>query len=218
MVEGLDQAAVHDVIRPEQIERAGDVLVRQAFFQDGGQVLDAPLDEPFGLERLRIELAVDELRPAEEEGVRQEQLQIDQGLGPGFPGLFPEVLRDLGEQGFDGLEVVVVRIQPVLGNEAQGVQVGRGLRESESVEDPGREEIPGPVEIGQDLGAAERDVPAIDGPGGPGRTDPGLKHVSSRIDRRDRRSQRNPAGGEQDDRAERDQTENRGRRFQTHGP
>ena len=134
------------MLRPEGIEGRGDVLVRQPLFQGGGQVLDAALDGPLRLNGLRVDLAVDEVRPAEEEGVGEEHLQVHQGIGSDLVALLSLACPDLGDQGFDGRQMIVRGVQPVLVDETKGGEKGRGIGQGEAVVDPGRAEIPGPVE------------------------------------------------------------------------
>ena len=120
--EGLSQSLVDRGLRPQGGEGPGEVDGPQARLQDGCQVLYAALDEPFRLDGLGIDLAVNEVRPAEEEGVGQEHLQVDERLGTDLPRALPHGGPDLREQGLEGREVVVLGVEAVLGDLAQGVE------------------------------------------------------------------------------------------------
>ena len=170
--EGSFQPLINGVCRSQGVEGAGDIVRRQAVFQYGRQILVPALDEPFGLDGFRIDLAVDEVRPAEEEGVGEEHLQIGQGLGPDMPALFLFGQVDLGQQGFEGGQVIVFRVEPVIGDEAQRVEKGDGVGEDQAVVGPSGAEIPGPIKFRQNVRAADPVALAICGPPGSGRPDP----------------------------------------------
>ncbi len=68
--------------------------------------------------------------------------------------------------------MIVFRVEPVIGDEAERVEKGDGVGEDETVVGPGRAEIPGPVKFRQNVRAADAVALAIRGPLGSVRSDP----------------------------------------------